>query len=198
MKKLILIFSIVCLGVTVSNAQGSLTALEYSIGFGSGDMGSYLGSPSFRGFTFQWQKLITDQTGVGLELGWNVFYEAKQNDTYTQGTASISGKQYRYQNQFPILVTYNYYFKPGEKLNPFVGLGAGTMHSLRNTNMSTYTLELTAWHFAIRPEVGFLYEFSDQTSAYVSLKYYNGLSAGDFDKTQSYFSLNLGFAFKGH
>ena len=198
MKKLILIFSIVCLGVTFANAQGSLTALEYSIGFGSGDMGTNIASPSFRGFTFQWQKLITDQTGVGLELGWNVFYEAKANDTYTSGNTSISGKQYRYQNELPILVTYNYYLKPGEKLNPFFGIGAGTMYSKRNTNMSTYTLESTAWQFAFRPEVGFLYEFSSETSAYVSVKYYNGLTAGDFNAAQSYFSLNLGFAFRGH
>ena len=194
MKKIIIVLSIVCLG-TVVKAQESITAFQYSVGFGAGDVGSFIGQPSFRGFTFEWRKYLQPNLSVGLELGWNVFYEAKGNDTYTQGNVSISGKQYRYQNQFPMLATVNYYFKPGEKFNPFVGLGAGTMYSRRNTNMSTYTIEQQAWHFAVKPEIGFLYQMNPETSAFVAIKYYSGLEAGDFNVAQSYFTLNLGLAF---
>ena len=195
MKKIILVLSIICLGTSAVNAQRNFTSFQYSVGFGSGDLKNFIGTPSFRGATFEWRKFVQPSLAVGLEVGWNVFYEQSSNEVYTKGNSSISGKQYRYQNQFPILVATDYYFSPGEKFNPFIGMGLGTMYSLRNTNMSLYTIEEDAWHFALRPEVGFLYEMSQGLSTIVAIKYYNGFSAGDFDSSQSYFTLNLGLAF---
>ena len=195
MKKIIIVLSIVCLGTSIVQAQESFTSFQYSVGFGSGDVGSFISNPSFRGFTFEWRKYIQPKVSLGMEAGWNVFYDARSNETYTRGNVSVSGKQYRYQNQFPLLATANYYFKPGEKFNPFVGIGVGTMYSRRNTDMSTYTLEQQAWHFAVKPEIGFLYQMNPETSAFVAIKYYNGYSAGDFSVAQSYFTLNLGLAF---
>ena len=195
MKKIIIVLSIVCFGNSVVNAQRSFTSLQYSIGFGAGDLKNFISKTSFRGITFDWRKNVNPNVGVGLELGWNVFYEAKSSDTYTQGNVSLSGKQYRYQNAFPMLVSADYFFKPNEKFNPFIGLGMGTLFSLRNTDMSIYTIEEEAWHFALRPEAGFLYQLSDETSAFVAIKFYNGFGAGDLKQTQSYFSLNVGLAF---
>lgn len=42
---------------------------------------------------------------VGVDAGWNVFYEKKDYDTYTGGTESLSGIQYRYQNSVPLLAS---------------------------------------------------------------------------------------------
>lgn len=191
MKKIfILLFSVMAL---TSSAQ-SLTAIQYSMGFGTGDLGDYIGKPSFRGFTIDYRKLVQPNIGVGFELGWNVFYEENSFDTYTQGNLSLSGKQYRYNNQFPMLFAGDYYLKPGEQINPFVGLGLGTMYSLRNTDMGQYTLEEDAWNFALRPEVGVLVEANPNMSLAITGKYYYGFEAGDLP-AQSYFALNVGFVF---
>jgi len=93
-----------------------------------------------------------------MELGWIVFYEKKDYDTYTEGTTSLSGTQYRYTNSYPMLVTFEYTLKPDEMLKPFVNLGLGTMYTRRDTDMGVWTLKQDAWHFALKPEIGILLE----------------------------------------
>lgn len=196
MTKKFLTISIFCLFLIAekSIAQQGQVGFTYSIGFGLGDLGDYISQPSFRGITFDWSKNVNPNLTVGVEFGWNLFYERKDYDTYTNETAALSGVQYRYNNQFPMLGTVNYVFSPDQLLKPYAGLGIGTMYSLRNTDMGQWTLEEDAWHFALKPEVGILYEVGGGTHLKAAAKYYTGFSAGDLD-TQSYFALNLGVAF---
>lgn len=191
MKK---IFIILLSAIALSSSGQSLTAIQYSMGFGTGDLGDFVSPASFRGFTIDYRKLVKPNVGVGFDIGWNVFYEERAYDTYTSGTVSYSGKQYRYNNQFPMLFAADYYLKPGEDINPFAGLGIGTMYSLRNTDMGQYTLEEDAWNFALRPEVGVLFAANPDMSLSVTGKYYYGFEAGDLP-AQSYFALSLGFVF---
>ena len=172
----------------------SFTSFQYSMGFGTGDLGDFIGTPSFRGFTIDYRGLVQPNVGVGVDVGWNVFYSEKANDDYTIENLSYSGKQYRYNNQLPILFAADYYMKPDERVNPFVGIGIGTMFSRRNTDMGQYTLQQDAWHFALRPEVGILYEAQPGLSFTVTGKYYHGFEAGDLP-AQSFFALNFGFVF---
>ena len=192
MKKIFLILFIV---VSVPALSQNLTSFQYSMGFGSGDLGDFIDKPSFRGITLDYRKLVQPNIGVGIDIGWNVFYSEQAYDVYTVETLSYSGRQYRYNNQFPMLAAVDYYLSPDEPLNPFVGIGVGTMFSRRNTDMGQYTLEEEAWHFAIRPEIGILYEVSPDFSFSVTGKYYMGFEAGDLD-AQNYFALNVGFVFK--
>jgi outer membrane protein W len=131
----------------------------------------------------------------GVDVGWNVFYEQRDYDTYTKNTASISGEQYNYSNQVPILISADYMIKPGETFNPYVGLGLGTMYSRRETDMGMYTFYDDAWHFALKPEIGVFYELNSSNDLKISAKYLTGFSAGDLE-TQSYFSIGVGLAFK--
>ncbi|HZX74845.1 MAG TPA: outer membrane beta-barrel protein [Cyclobacteriaceae bacterium] len=193
-KQLFTLFIILCAGISAS-AQSSSFSFQYSMGFGAGDMKDYIPNASFRGATLEWRKYVQPNITVGIEAGWNVFYKALPTDSYTAGNTTLTGKQYRYQNQVPLLAAANFFLKTDEKLKPFVGLGIGTMYSRRNTDMNLYTLESEAWHFAVRPEVGLMYSMSDATAAYLGFKYYTGLKSGDFEKSQSYFAINVGFVF---
>ena len=192
MKKISLIL---ILFVTASSAFAqSITNVQYSMGFGTGDLGDYISNPSFRGIAIDYRKMAQPNIGVGFELGWNVFYDAKASDTYSLGNLSYSAKQWRYNNQFPALFAVDYYLSPGEHINPFAGLGIGTMYSLRNTDLGQYRFEEDAWHFALRPEVGVLIEANPGMSVAITGKYYHGFEAGDLD-AQSYFALTIGFVF---
>lgn len=190
MKKIL--FIILAFSATSAFAQSNLTAIQYSIGFGTGDLGDYIGKTSFRGFAIDYRKLIQPNVGVGIDIGWNVFYHGRPDEVYTLGNLSYSGKQYRYNNQFPFLLAADYYFQPGEKVNPFAGFGMGIMYSRRETDMSVYAFEQDAVNFTIRPEIGILYELNPELSFKVSGKYYYGFEAGDLP-AQGYFTLNLGF-----
>lgn len=174
----------------------SNTSVYYSIGFATGDLGDYISQPSFRGIGLDYNKMIQPNIGVGFSIGWNVFYEDKPYDTYTVDNVSLSGKQYRYSNHWPMLLSGSYYLKPGEAINPFVGLGVGTIYTLRNTNMNLYTVELDAWNFALQPQVGVQFSVDDATAITLIAKYNNAFQAGgELDTDQSYFTINLGFAF---
>ena len=192
MKKLLFILFIV---VSVPSFSQNITSLQYSMGFGTGDLGDFIGKPSFRGFTIDYRKMVQPNVGVGFDIGWNVFYEEKSYAVYTDENVSLGGRQWRYNNQVPLLFAADYYLSPDEAINPFVGLGIGTMYSKRNTDMGQYTLEEDAWHFAIRPEIGIMYEVNPEFSFSVTGKYYMGFEAGDLE-AQNYFVLNFGFVFK--
>jgi hypothetical protein len=195
MKKILFIFIFLAFGATVVQAQESKFSIQYSMGLGLGDMGDFNSQYSFRGAAIEWRRFLDPSIAVGIDVGWNTFYKEVPNETYTRGTASLTGKQFRYQNQIPMLAAANYYFSPGEKLRPFVGLGLGTMYSVRDTQMHVYSIEEDAWHFALNPQAGISYELGYSTSLYVGLKYYVGLQSGDFEKAQSYLGINVGFIF---
>jgi len=197
MKKIIAILAFGLLVVT-QNAycqQPSYMSLQYAMGFGSGDLGDYISAPSFRGAVIEYRAAIKDNLLVGVDFGWNVFYEKKDADTYTSGTESLSGVQYRTQNQLPILASLDYFLSTKNKLKPYVGLGIGTMYSERSTDMGQWRVVENPWHFAMKPELGFLYEMSYSTSLKLAAKYYTGFKSGDLDANQSYLSISAGLAF---
>jgi outer membrane protein len=68
------------------------------------------------------------------------------------------------------------------------------MYSLQNTDMSVYTFENDAWHFAFRPEVGLLFQPSPGIGFTILSKYYYGVKAGDLP-AQGFFTINVGMVF---
>jgi hypothetical protein len=176
-------------------SQSSLIALQYSVGFGTGDIHEYTKPISFRGATFDYRKFIKEggNLGIGMDLGWNVFYEEIPYNTYNYNGIFYSGKQFRDSNHFPILLSADYYFNPGMQFNPFFGLGAGTMYSLSTNKMNFYSFENKAWQFALSPELGFIIELDYGVGLLVCSKYYYGLETTKMNG-QGYFTLNVGIA----
>ncbi len=195
MKKIIILTLLGICACTLLMAQNNF-AVSYSIAQPTGDLNSFIGKTSFRGISFDYRYTVKDNIAIGFSASMNTFYESKPKDTYTVDNISLTGKQYRYSNNIPLLVTGTYFLSPEEPMKPFVTLGIGTMYSRRNTDMNLYTVELEAWNFALQPEIGVQYELSDMTALHLSLKYMQGFQAGnELKSAQSFFSLNIGFAF---
>lgn len=196
MKKiiaLVIFCSLFSTASVFSQAENHLS-FQYDMSFGMGDLGDFISNPSFRGASAQYRYAASDYILVGLDAAWNVFYEAMPYDSYTSGTQTLTGKQYRYQNQVPLLAAVDFVITPGSDFQPYIGLGLGTMYSERAIDMGTWRLEENPWHFALKPEVGLMYKISYGTSFKLSARYFTGFSAGDLD-TQSYLSISAGFAF---
>jgi len=196
MKKIIaIIIILVTANIGFVSAQDSYTSVQYVVSFGTGDLGDYVDKTSFRGFLFEYRGgIVNEHLNAGLDLGWNAFYEEKPYDTYTQGTASISTKQWRYTNQYPILASADYLIRPGEALNPYVNFGIGTMYTKRKTLVGSYIIYEDAWHFAIKPEIGLMYNVRGNTGIKLAAKYYTAFASGELE-TQSYFSISAGLVF---
>jgi hypothetical protein len=194
MKRIFIIVIISVLSIPMFGQTG-ITSLQYSMGFGTGDMHDFISKASFRGFTIDYRKLVRSNVGVGVDIGWNVFYEEKAWDVYEgQNNITYSGKQWRYSNHFPMLFAADYYTNPGAEFSAYGGLGVGTMYSLQNTDMGSYTFEKDAWHFALRPEIGILIQPSPGLGFTIASKYYYGFKAGDLP-AQGFFTINVGFVF---
>jgi outer membrane protein W len=196
MKKIIILaicFTLLT-ATRVYSQQESYLSINYAVSFAVGDMGDYISAVSWRGAQIEYRAAIKDNLLAGVDLGWNVFYQKKDYDTYTVGTESLSGVQFRYQNEVPILASFDYLISSDKSLKPYVGLGIGTIYSERNTQMNLYYLEENSWQFAMKGELGLLYELSYHTSLKVAAKYYNGFKTGTLNN-QGYFSISAGMAF---
>ena len=189
---LVIFCSIVSMTSVFSQAENHC-AINYDMSFGTGDLGDFISAGSFRGSSFQYRHAVTHNILLGVDVAWNVFYEKKDYDSYTSGTMTLSGIQYRYQNEVPILVAADYLFNPDKDFQPYVGLGIGTIYSERNVSMGIWYVEENPWQFALKPEAGFMYKFSYGTAFKLGFKYNAGIG-GDLG-TQGYFTISTGFAF---
>jgi len=195
MKKIIFLTIFFSLVVAIKgySQQYSYISMKYAVSFSSGDMADYISPTSWRGFLMEYRGAVRSNLLVGVDVGWNVFYEKKYKDSYSDGTATITGVQYRTQNTVPILVSADYMLKTDTPLKPYVGLGIGTLFSERATDMNLYRIQENTWQFALKGEAGFLYELSYNSSVKFAAKYYNGFKTNSLD-SQGYFSLSLGMA----
>jgi outer membrane protein len=197
MKKIIYIFLLSSIGSSLM-AQSGLSSLQYSMGFGAGDLHEYITRASFRGFTYNYSKFVTSNVTVGFELGWNTFYEDLPFDTYNSEKIPnlvYSAKQWRYSNHLPMLATFGYSGNTNATVTPFGSLGIGTMYTERRTDMGQYAFTNDVWNFVLKPEVGIIYNIDEMIGFTVSSKYYYGFKTANLDP-QSYFTVNVGFVFK--
>jgi opacity protein-like surface antigen len=187
------VFSLIIIGQNVYGQEMGYWSIQYSTGFGNGDLGEFISNSSFRGGLVEYRKPVRDNLYVGADIGWNVFYEKKDADTYTLDTESLSGVQYRTQNIIPILASAEYLFSTENALKPYIGIGIGTMYTDRTVDMGQWRFQQNPWSFALRPELGFLYEMSSSSSFKLAAKYYNGFKTSELE-TQGYFSVSAGIA----
>jgi hypothetical protein len=189
--------AITILAISLSVAgysQGSIYSIDYSMGFGTGDMGKYIGSASFRGFTFEGRGFVTDNVTIGGLFNWSTFYEEQRGATYEEGTLTVTGNQYRYINAFPLLVQGHYYLGEDE-YSPriYLGGGLGAYKINKRTEVGTWALEERKWHFGVSPEVGILLPVSMTTMFNISMRYHYAVKTNNAP-AYSWFGLSVGFA----
>lgn len=193
MKRLFFI-SLLSLVTLNATSQKSLFSMEYSIGFGTANMHDYIEPASFRGIGLNYRNFVTGNLGVGIEIGWNTFFDETPDGIYEQNNITYAGRQWRYSNEFPVLGSIDYYYNKEGNVTPFFGLGLGVMYSLQTTNLGMYSFEKRALHFALRPEIGVIFDPGAGPSVNISSKYFHGFQAGDLP-SQGYFTINAGFVF---
>lgn len=195
MKSIItLLLAIICAS-TVHAQQGFNFTIAYPVSFPVGNMSDYISKTSFRGINMEFNHFRTPYLNVGIETGWNVFYERVDDQVYTDKTASISGVQYRYTNAVPIIAGAKYYKQTDNKnLRPYVGVGLGTLYIDRYTDFGLYRIINDEWQFCIRPELGVAYGLGNGSALTLTGKYYAGFETNDMD-AQNFVSINLGLMF---
>lgn len=193
MKRLFFV-SIFSLLTLIATSQNSLFSVEYSIGSGTGNMREYIEPASFRGIGLNYRSFVAGNLGVGIEIGWNTFYDETPDGIYEYNNVTYAGRQWRYSNEFPVIGSVDYYFNRDGIVAPFVGFGLGFLYSIQTTKLGMYSFENNAFHLAIRPEAGVIIDTGRWPGFILSGNYFHGFEAGDLP-SQAYFTLNAGIVF---
>jgi len=188
MKKLPLIFFIL---FSINAFSQSMHGVTYSTALGIGETGDYISRLSWRGFTIDGKYFINDNMTLGWTTGWQTLYEPVSG-SFTDGTRTMTGTQYRYLNILPVQMTYNFFFNEDGEIQPFLGLGVGTYWIERKTNMGLFSSTSDNWHFGLSPEVGVLFPVNIQSNFYVTVRYNHAFPSND-SITYSYLGFNVGF-----
>ncbi len=171
----------------------NFTSLQYTVGVPFGDLKDHTGNISGRGLTFEFQTEIEPALTIGINLGYNVFYDREDYDSYSEGTVTLTGIQYRYNNMFPMMINAHYTFGTGT-IMPYVGLGAGTLYNMRSTQMGLYSVKENNWHFLLSPELGFMMDLSADMGIKINAIYDNAFKTRDMDAFGN-LRLSIGFVF---
>ncbi|MBY5951430.1 outer membrane beta-barrel protein [Algoriphagus marincola] len=182
------------LGLGVAKAQTSAFTIEVPVTIPLGNTSDFIDQSALRGINIEYQRFVTREIAVGGEVGHLTLYKREENKVYTEGTASLSGVQYRYQYAYPILVTGSYFPVVEGKVKPYAGLGIGTIAHDRRIDMGIFTSQDTHWQFAIRPEVGLIIEPTSQIGFKLGAKYYSSFESNNL-AGQSNLGINFGIVF---
>lgn len=169
LKSLIIVaLTVVSLGVSAQ----SKTNVHYGMALPMGDTKDFINPASFRGGTFEYERLVKSNIGVGFLLGWNTFYEAKDRDTYPLGDGAITSNQYRYLNTIPVQLTGKYYFAGDDAtVRPYIGLGFGTYYIEQRNENGLFSANADGWSWALAPKAGVLIPINFKASCSVSFDY---------------------------
>lgn len=195
MKKPI-IFSVLFVMITAGTAiaQNSMFSLNYAVSIPTGNTSDFIDQASGRGFTAEFHKFIKRNIAIGGEVGHFTLYKRELNKVYSEGSASLSGVQYRYQQSYPIMVSGTYFATTEGSVKPYGSIGLGTIAHNRKIDMGIFSSEETYWQFAIRPELGVFIEPNESFAFKIGAKYYQSIAGAGFS-SQSNIGLNVGFVF---
>lgn len=197
MKKLLIAFALLSTVFPFSKLSAqddSYFNMYYCMGLPTGKFNDYISTYSWRGFGMEYRAEEGDKLMVGIRAEWNTFYEAMDYGTYESGTQSISGKQYRYTNAFPMAVTPSYYKDFNETARLTLGCGIGTTYLMRDTDFGIYRIENNTWQFLLAPEATFTFDLDASRALYVGVRYNNNFNSNDLDG-QSFLQFNIGLSY---
>lgn len=190
MKKYILAFAI-AISVLAVSGQEVIWKLTYDVGIPFSSTKDFANQVSWRGFSLDMDRFLTDNLAVGTSFAWSVFLEKEADSYYNRGDILMHGTQVRYINNIPLLGRISYYL-PSDVLESFVSLGIGTTWQEVRREIGTFAFEGNYWHFALRPEIGVILPVANSFLT-AKVSYTQGFKT-EKAPALSYLSLGVGFA----
>ena len=197
MKKIKILIALSALLLSANGfGQFVYTDVTYDMSVPLGNTSDFISKTSFRGMTFRVGRFVTDDLAVDVRFSWNTFYEAKDFETYTSedGTGSVTGKQFKYINSFPLTAGARYVLNSSSDFSPYFAGGLGAYKINERTDMGIFYVEDMIWHFGLYPEIGFIYDFSYSVGLNVYARYDYAFKTQDAT-AHSYIAFGIGLHF---
>jgi opacity protein-like surface antigen len=190
MKKVIFLFGILMVSILSVYSQ-AIWKMTYDVAVPLSASKEYTDHFSWRGISMDGDRLLDDNLAVGFGFSWQVFVEKEVDAMIEIDGANVHGTQVRYINSIPLLARVSYY-KEMDMFEPYFTAGIGTVWQERRTDIGTWAITETAWHFALAPEVGVIIP-AGPTYLTLKVKYMHGFQTQSADNL-SYLSFGLGVA----
>jgi opacity protein-like surface antigen len=185
------ILALIVIGFSMQYAAAqNRFGLTYNTALPLGETAELAGKYSFRGAGIEGRWGVGSSFDIGFSASWNVFYESV-NGSFTEGSKTLTGTQYRYINAYPIMVTAYKSFGSSETFHPYVGLGVGAIKADHRKEMGLWYVDSNNWHFGMAPEIGVVIKTFRSFDYLVSIRYNYGVKVND-SPSVSYLGLNLG------
>ncbi|HTQ28463.1 MAG TPA: hypothetical protein VMI35_10055 [Puia sp.] len=114
------------------------------------------------GANFGYSRFIKDGVSVGVDLGWNNYYQYAPTKTYVSADGATTTDLYKYLYTLPITAFVSQFFHGNDVFTPYVKLGLGAQYSEQNLYYNIYETTNDNWGFVFMPEVGTLIHFNKQ------------------------------------
>ncbi|HYW97063.1 MAG TPA: outer membrane beta-barrel protein [Bacteroidales bacterium] len=155
----------------------SYTSVNYNMSFPVSLAGDYIKDPGFQGLNIEFGYYLTDHFSLGIRAGWHSFYEERSAQEYTRENVTLYGKQFRYIDSYPVMISTRYTFgmvddTEAALVTPYAGLGLGGYSFIRRTDMGIYSFsDDKTWHFGLQPEAGVLISLFRKAAINIGLRY---------------------------
>jgi hypothetical protein len=192
----VLTLVLIMAGTGYSQKEQWFGSLTYSISIPAGDTKSFVEEISWRGIGLDYRYMIDRTYSVGLNLGWNIFYERAENKTTQTENGAVTGTSDRYLNFFPVMANIHYYFGERKSVRPYVGLNAGGYYVNQRFAIGVFLWEDDSWQWGIAPEAGVAIPVERDFGILLNGKYnyaFTGESVFGTDVNNSYWQVNVGF-----
>jgi opacity protein-like surface antigen len=175
--------------------QTGYTTIHYSPAFPLGENAVAVNRSGWRGAGVETGIFLSKRFSLGVSANWHVFYNAAgATSVTTPDNATYSGRGYRYVNAVPLFATGHYYFGNGDRLTPYVGVGAGTIYRRYDILVGNYDFRRSGWQFGLFPEAGLQYPVGRGVRFGVNARYNYGFGNGNVARS-SYLNANVGLTF---
>ncbi len=185
-------------------AQTATSYITWDVSIPLADTKDFVNNSSIkaRGISFQIRRQLRDNITVGFTAGWHVFNGTQEGPVDIESDAfngTISGKQFRYVNAFPLMASIHYETGASRGIQAFIGLSGGGYILEERLEAGVFVLEKSRWMFGVIPEIGIKFPVTYDASGVLSVKYHYGFknsrSLSGASTGLSYLSLNIGFSF---
>jgi opacity protein-like surface antigen len=183
---------------TASLFSQAYIAFGYGPSFPLTKLNDYIDKTSWRTFNIEGGYFVTKDFAFGASFSWYGYYNSFPYDTYEniQGsTVTVSGKQWRYANVYPLMAMARYYLPLKGNFKPFTGAGFGPCFVNRKLDFGVWSFTDHTTQFGFYPELGLSYWFKKGFSLSFDARYNYAVKNKDLEG-HSNVALNMGLVWK--
>jgi len=144
--------------------------IGYNVNVPAGSFRDLIDKPAYKGFTAGLAYPVNQQLSVGLDVGYNDYYQKFPRQVYNDGKGSdISAVVSNSVQQFPLLLTANYTLVKKGIIRPYIGAGAGVNFISFDQYLGEFDDPHSSVNWAVRGEAGFLIPLSRTSSTAIRI-----------------------------